>query len=412
MLPALLALACAPAPSAPASPPPPPEPVVEAEPPPPPPDEVVTLVAVGDVLPHRRVKATAAHAGWSEVFGGVADVVQAADLAFANLEGPIAPDASTGTRGEVFNAPASLAPGLADVGFDVVAVANNHVYDQGVAGLLETLSRTREAGLEAVGAGPTCAEAQAAAVVEVRGVRVAFLAAADLSNIDHNAGADEPCAFFAGAECTGDCGPDRDAIHYRPDEALLTDAVAAARADADFVVLSMHWGNEYRTVPLPEYPPLAQVLADAGADVILGHHPHVLQPVTWVDAADGRRALVAFSLGNFVSNMGAKHVVGSSSVRSGNTRDGALLGVALVRRGDGTTALSDAWVEPLWTENNHGQDADPRVAVVTHATLSRRAEAGDDGAAAVLETRRPAVAAALGPSVYREATNRDQKSAP
>ncbi|MEZ4235871.1 MAG: CapA family protein [Myxococcota bacterium] len=93
-----------------------------------------------------------------------------------------------------------------------------------------------------VGAGPDCASAAAPQVVDVRGVRVAFLAAADLVNLDRNAGDDAPCLNVSGPECTGDCGPDRDAVHFALDEERLLAQIAAARAAADFVVLSFHWG--------------------------------------------------------------------------------------------------------------------------------------------------------------------------
>lgn len=311
----------------------------------------VTLVAVGDVLPHRRVKASAAQHGWLDVFGEAVPVLRSADLAFANLETPIAPDHHQPLHGEVFDAPAALAPALAEAGIDVVSMANNHAFDQGQLGLVETWRRVGEAGVKTVGAGPDCAVATAPAVFEVGGVRVAFVAAADLSNIDGNTGPDAACLAVSGARCEQDCGQDRDAVPYQRDLARLGAIVAAARAQADFVVLSFHWGVEYDVVPLPEYPPLAEALTDAGVDVILGHHPHVLQPVVTRTTADGRTAVIAYSLGNFVSNMAEGYDPATSPVDTGRTRDGLALSVELRLRSDGVREVGTVRSIPLWTDN-------------------------------------------------------------
>lgn len=345
-----LSLACSRStPPAPSSGPPPVVPVVELTPEPDP--VVLTLAAVGDVLPHRRVKSTARTAGWQAVFGDAVPLLQRADIAFANLEGPIAPDHDRGVFDEVFNAPADLAPALATAGIDVVSMANNHAFDQGPDGLAETWTRVRDAGVVAVGAGPSCPEAAAVRIVTVRGVRVAFLGVADLVNLDQNGADDAPCLRVAGPVCAGDCGPDRDAVHFSTDVPHLVAAVRDARTQADFVVLSFHWGIEYQTEPLPEYPVLAQTLIDAGVDVLLGHHPHVLQPVVVHTTPDGRTGVIAYSLGNFVSNMGETYDAGRDDPSRGFVRDGLLLEVPLVWRGPGRTEVGSPVAVPLWTQN-------------------------------------------------------------
>lgn len=349
----------------------------------------VRLAAVGDVLPHRLVKATAAARGWDFVFEEVAPSLRAADLAFANLESPIAPIAHRGIHGEVFNAPADLADGLAAAGIDVVSFANNHSFDQGPAGILETLGHLERVGIDAVGAGPTCEAAARPVIREVRGVRIAWLAAADLLNLDERDGPDAPCVFVAGEPCVGDCGPDRDALHYRADAEVLLAAVRGI--EADFVILSMHWGDEYRTEPLPEYPALAERLIEGGVDVILGHHPHVLQPVRRIRTAT-REGVVAFSLGNFVSNMGASYVPGQSPDRRGNTRDGAILHLELTRGEDGATRVGEVAVEAVWTDNQPSRgDEPPIVRPVPHGALL-----GDPDGRALVELRRPVIEGILG----------------
>lgn len=339
------------------------------------------LVAGGDVLIHRRIKETARHrqqtsgsAGFDWVLERIAPVLSAADVAFVNLEVPVAPDSNRGVRGEVFNAPAAVIDALKAAGVDAVSMANNHTFDQGAAGLVETLDRLDAAGIIAAGSGRTCAAAVAPQLIERGGVSVALLAITDLMNRDENTAPDAPCTFTAGPVCEGDCGPDRDAIHYRIDEALVLDAVRAAAELADAVVVSFHWGTEYSTTPLPLYTALAPQLIEAGAAVVLGHHPHVLQPIVDHVAADGRRGVIAYSLGNLVSDMGATYDPGTSSVRRGNTRDGVLLSLSVVktRQPDGalTVSLEDISALPVWTENNRLQGGPAAVRVVPMSEVS------------------------------------------
>lgn len=295
---------------------------------------------MGDVLPHRRVKASAVDLGWDGVLAGVSDRIRAADLAFANLESPVAPDHHQGVHGEVFDAPATLPPGLAAVGFDVVSMANNHVWDQGPAGMLETRQRVLDAGMHPVGVGATCAEAEAPVVVEVKGVRVAFVAFADLLNL---APTGEGCVFVPGDPCEQDCLPDRDALYFPIVPERVHTAIRRAREQADVVVVSAHWQTQYHTDPLPPYVPLARGFLAAGADVVLGHHPHVLQPVERVG-----NGVIAYSLGNFVSDMGRKYEP-SQEPRRGDTRDGLILELEI--RVDGDDVQVVPRTHPTWTDN-------------------------------------------------------------
>ncbi|MCB9677254.1 MAG: CapA family protein [Alphaproteobacteria bacterium] len=312
------------------------------------PERRLTLVAVGDVLPHRRVKAAAAEHGWEAVLAGVSERIAAADIAFANLESPVAPDHDKGVHGEVFNAPGSLVDGLAAVGFDVLSMANNHVWDQGADGMLETRDRVRAAGMQPVGVGETCAEAEAPVLVERNGIRVAFVALTDLVNTPTAravAAAGLPgCAFVPGEECTTSCEPDRDALWYPIQAERVHAAIARARGEADVVVVSAHWQVEYITEPLPDYRGLAHGFLEAGADVVLGHHPHVLQPVETV--GDG---VIAYSLGNFVSDMGRAYDPAAHPVKKGDTRDGGVLELDVRVQGDAVRVTPR--FHPTWTDN-------------------------------------------------------------
>jgi hypothetical protein len=360
--------------------------VMAAEPPPPPPPpepEAVgrmTLAAVGDIMMHGMVKRSAAdarddavagnHEGFGPLFDHVRDQLTAVDVAFGNLETPIAPIHGGATPEMVFNAPPALLPALHDAGFDVVSFANNHVYDQGRAGFIETVEQLTASPLQFAGAGLTCAEARAPALVEHDGVTVAFLAAADLYNAYLNTTDDEPCSF-------------------RLDVEQATAAAANARAaGADVVLLSIHWGTEYHTDPDARQRELAAALIEGGVDVILGHHPHVVQPMEAMTTADGRTGLVVYSMGNFLSNQSAWYRPGANSLDAGNPRDGLLLRLDIVRwryaPTDGEPVewveLTDATAIPLYTENNtHRRRGGEGVRIRVWPTEARAAAARSAG---------------------------------
>ena len=327
-----------------------------AAPPPEPPR--LTLVAVGDILMHQDVKAAAAQSpgGFPALWADLVPLFQGADVAFGNLETPVAP--ATGRPGVPFqfNAPEGLPGALRASGFTVLSTANNHAFDQGPKGVAETLERLRAQQLVALGSGEDRARAEALQVVACRGFRVAFLGFTDLFNLDLNRRADQPWV--------------------RPlDLEPALAAVRDARAQADLVVVSVHWGNEYQRQPTRRQRELARALVGAGCDLVLGHHPHVLQPVEALEAGD-RRGLVAYSLGNFISNQDRTYRAAEDPVAAGDSRDGAALQVRFERDAEGRAVVREALVEPLWTLNNWGQGAprDIRVIRVGAAEAALRAE--------------------------------------
>jgi poly-gamma-glutamate synthesis protein (capsule biosynthesis protein) len=325
----------------------------------PPPPVSLSLVAVGDILMHEDVKAAAAQdaSGFPALWADLVPLFQGADLAFGNLETPVAP--TTGQPGVPFqfNAPETLPGALRASGFTVLSTANNHAFDQGLKGVCETLARLRAEQLLAIGSGEDRPRAEALQILERQGVRVAFLGFTDLFNLDLNRRATEPWV--------------------RPlDLEPALQAVREARGKADLVVVSVHWGNEYQHLPTKRQRDLAQALVAAGCDVILGHHPHVLQPTELLEA-DGRRALVAYSLGNFISNQDRMYRADLFPVAGGDNRDGAALKLRFERRpgadGRDRVMLAEATVEPLWTENNWGAASSKReIRVIRVAAAEAR----------------------------------------
>jgi poly-gamma-glutamate synthesis protein (capsule biosynthesis protein) len=266
----------------------------------------------------------------------VEPLIQGADIAFANLETPVAPTSGQPGRPFRFNAPPELPAALKASGFTVLSTANNHAYDQGVQGVVETLERLRAEQLLPVGSGTTRREAEQVRVLQVKGLRVAFLGFTDLFNINLNRNGNEPWVR-----------------PLDPDAAVA--AVRAARAQADAVVVSIHWGVEYEHDPRPHQREVAARLCQAGADLILGTHPHVLQPVEMLSQG-GNRTLVAYSLGNFISNQDRMYLPDLFKVDGGDSRDGVALQCRLVkwRLADGSerVTVEDPSCEPLWNLNN------------------------------------------------------------
>lgn len=210
----------------------------------------ITLAFVGDVMLGRGVTHDLA-GKWTMAFADVQGWLADADVAFANLESPLttAPQLAAGYD---LRAPPQAVAALRAGGFDVVSLANNHALDAGQTGLEETLAALHAAGIEAV-------------LPQRELVRPHYRLLAFDDSI-------EPLDIQASAA-----------------------AVEAAARQAEWVIVSVHWGGEYQAAPSARQQALAQAWARAGADIIIGHGPHVLQRIEWID-----KTLVAYSLGNFL----------------------------------------------------------------------------------------------------------------
>jgi hypothetical protein len=140
------------------------------------------------------------------------------------------------------------------------------------------------------------------------------------------------------------------------DEAQVLAAVRAAKAQCDMLVISVHWGTEYAPAPRPEDVDLAHKMMDAGASVIVGHHPHVLQPIETYTTSDGRMAVIFYSLGNFLSNQSRNYVDGLMPDKDGDPRDSMIGEFSAVRNDYGPAGvrveLAHVGMLPVWGENN------------------------------------------------------------
>ncbi|HWI60719.1 MAG TPA: CapA family protein [Symbiobacteriaceae bacterium] len=236
----------------------------------------VTVALVGDILLNDAVLAgRGADYPWQRV----ATRLRQADLAIGNLETAVsARGTPAADKLYTFRSHPSALAGAQRAGLDVFSLANNHALDYGPEALLDTIEHVRAAGLAPVGAGRDSDEALRPAIINVDGFRVAVLA---FTRVIPAPG------WVAGFRHPGM------ATGWEP-EPVLT-AIRNARARADAVIVLMHWGEEMKEHPRPADADLARAMAKAGATVVAGHHPHVLQGFEWQG-----QSLIAYSLGNFI----------------------------------------------------------------------------------------------------------------
>jgi poly-gamma-glutamate synthesis protein (capsule biosynthesis protein) len=238
----------------------------------------LTIAFVGDLMFARDIVDLMEARGIEYPFERVRGLLGGTDLLVGNFEGTFTSRGAPIEKKYAFRAPPALAASLAAAGFDAVTLGNNHAYDFGAVGLGDTLEALHSAGVQWVGAGPDEASARAPLVLQAPAGNVAILSYSAVGE-----------SVFASG---GRAGVARGVI------ASLQDDVKHALALADFVAVVMHAGDEYRAQPNELQRDLAHAAVDAGASIVVGHHPHVLQH--WEQYGHG---VIAYSLGNFVFDL-------------------------------------------------------------------------------------------------------------
>ncbi|MBR4726359.1 MAG: CapA family protein [Clostridia bacterium] len=258
----------------------------------------VSLLAVGDNLIHDTVYEQAAERAssgydFSYCYEKVADRVAAADIAILNQETIISTEHEVSSY-PMFNSPPEVGEEMIRIGFDVFNIATNHSLDCGEKGLISCINWWKSKGVITTGAFLNQVDYAKIPTNTVNGITFAYLGFTEMTN-DLSLPSDSEVIL-----CTSE------------DEAELQRRVMAAKDLADVVIVNAHWGIEYTHEPTDEQRILAKKLAAWGADVIIGNHPHVIQPVEFIENDNGTRTLVAYSLGNFISaqNRGARMLGG------------------------------------------------------------------------------------------------------
>jgi len=332
-----------------------PSPTPEPTPAPPPFSDAV-WIGVGDIMSHTPQlpgaydKASDSY-NFADVFSPISDIVAEGDWVMANLETPMAGKDFGYTGYPTFNAPIELAQALWDTGFNILSTANNHTLDKGVTGAMLTLDHVKNIGFTTVGSARDTEEANESVIVEHNGIAMGLLSYTYGTN-----GIPIP----EGKEYI---------VNLIDQDRIIEDMKRLRQDGADVITIALHFGNEYQTQPSEEQKTLARALIAAGADIIAGSHPHVLQPYELVTAVDEqgveRQGLIIYSMGNFISN------------QRGESKDyGAIFRVDLRKHNDtGAIEIKDVTVTPTWV-HRYKPDNNFRYRVLpVEATLAAREDA-------------------------------------
>jgi poly-gamma-glutamate capsule biosynthesis protein CapA/YwtB (metallophosphatase superfamily) len=312
------------------------------------PNVIVNIKATGDIMfhPSQLDGAYDPKTGtydFRNSFKAVKDIFQSADIAIANFEGTTAGNSVYAYQGyPLFNAPDEVLDAIKDAGFDILSTVNNHCLDTRKAGVIRTIEQIKARGMEPIG---TYVEKPKTRVFikEVKGIKFAFLAYTEMVN---------------GLESTM-TPEDLDAmINIFDEEKMLEDIAYAKSQNADIIIACLHWGDEYSRVQAPRQEALAEKLIAEGVDIILGSHPHVIQPAQKLEYM-GKTKFVAYSMGNFLSNQRVETLLpyGMSEEISKYTEDGVIVDINIEKNGEtGEVTLKDISYIPLWVYKGPKED--------------------------------------------------------
>ena len=290
-------------------------------------DVNIKMTVIGDIMCHNSQYKDAYDGStydFSYVFDDIKDYISSADIAVGNLETTFAGKERGYSNYPRFNSPEQLAYNLKDMGIDVLCTANNHSMDTNYSGVVSTLDFLDDAGISHMGTSRTAEEQNQILVKDVNGIKIAFLAFTYGTNGIPVPSANSYCVNLI----------DKDLI--------LKQLELAKAQEPDLICVNMHWGLEYQNVQNSDQEDWADFLFENGVDVILGSHPHVLQPMEkrTVTLEDGttKDCFVIYSLGNFISGQTKK-----------NTRTSIILNINFTKDGEtGKTTIGDVSYVPIY----------------------------------------------------------------
>ena len=242
------------------------------------PQNTANLLFVGDIMLSRNIgKKAEAKGDYTYPFELMNDYLKSFDLTFANLENPVSDQGTKVGSIYSFRADPKMLAGLTGAGFDIVNLANNHIWDYGRKALNDTFDQLDKVGISYVGAGKNYEAAHQAKVFQAGETKIAYLGYTNL---------------IPASVATQDSKP---AVAFIDTSVIAEDITKAKTQGADLVIVTFHWGEEYHTAHSAFQEKVAHAVIDAGADLIVGHHPHVPE-----DLEEYNGKWIAYSLGNFV----------------------------------------------------------------------------------------------------------------
>lgn len=249
------------------------------------PPTTARLVGIGDILIHGIVYKDAKVGNgydFKPLLAPIKPYIQNADIAFANQETMIGGSQLGLSTYPCFNSPFEIGDALKDTGIDIVSMANNHTLDRGEKAIQNAIQHWNKIGMTYIGSYLSEEDKQSIRTLKANGITFSFL------------------AYTYGTNGI----PVPKGKPYLVNQINLENMkkdIIEAKSLSDVVVVSVHFGNEYQRMPNENQKALVKELANSGANIILGHHPHVLQPTEWIQRDDGQKAFVIYSLGNFLS---------------------------------------------------------------------------------------------------------------
>lgn len=284
----------------------------------------IKISFTGDIIMHNPVKRSAyAHnridpvkkislnnRGFDFLFERIKDSFAESDIVVGNMEFPILPPYKSGNM--IFNCNPAVLPALKKAGFTMMTIANNHILDQGGKGLLNTIKELKTHKFDFIGTETSEIPARSGVILSRNGIKIGFIGYTGILNYPV---------------------PKNQKIYYL-NRFYITDKVKEdiknVKMMCDYLIMNIHTGEEYRPQPLKKDVSLMKEYLNHGVDLIIGHHPHILQPAEQVISEDGRECYIFYSLGNFISNQSGKvrYKPGGYII---STRDSAIINLFLSR---------------------------------------------------------------------------------
>ena len=291
-----------------------------------------TMTAIGDTLCHNTqywdaYNSSTKQYDFSYVYDDIKDYTSSADITIGSLETTFAGEDRGYSNYPVFNSPDSLATGLKDIGVDVISLAGNHALDYGYSGICRTIDVLDNVGISHLGTYKSAEDQDKILIKDVNGVKIAFINYTYGTN-----GIPVPS--------------DKPYCLNLIDKDLISKQIKQAKEqNVDMIVACMHWGTEYKTSANDEQKELADFLFKSGVDIILGNHPHVLEPMEkktiTLDDGSTKDVFVVYALGNFTADQ-----------RAEITRDSAILNLDITKDSDGKILINKVSYVPIYMYKN------------------------------------------------------------
>lgn len=305
--------------------------------------------STGDLLIHSPILTSAKQSDgtydFSGIFSSVKPYFEQFDLMTANLEVTLAGDSRAYTGYPVFNCPDSLIDAAVNGGVDMFLTANNHTYDTGIDGLMRTMKVLKEKSVPFIGTRQSETDSTYT-VKDINGIKIGMVCYTYCTT------ASDGRKALNGNVLRSEAGPLVNTFDYNKLDEFYSEAESVItemkNVGAEATIIYLHWGNEYIRTPNTYQKAIAQKICDLGYDVIIGGHPHVIQPIETLVSENGHETVCLYSMGNAISNQ--RKALMDSDNYSGHTEDGLILGVTFDKYSDGKVVISDLSVVPCWVD--------------------------------------------------------------